>query len=296
MANLALGDLSGFQAAGVVNVVGRDAGFLQSSGVINFCGGELSGVQAGGVGNLALAGGRGVQLAGVFAIAGGPFQGAQVSGVANWTQGDFRGAQVSGALNYAERMTGPQISVVNIADTVSGAQVGVVNIARTVSGTQVGVVNISRRMDGIPVGLVTIAENGRQQLQYWADTNGSQNAGFALGSKHTYTLFSAGWVPDTERWTWGVGLGAGVGIGRFSVDLDASMLSVHESFADWASTGPGTMVPFARAMVSMKVFGRVAVDAGLGLRFYVPGMSPSPDATPLMEVRAVPSFLFGVRI
>jgi hypothetical protein len=135
--NIVLGDSSGFQAAGVVNVTGGDARWGQSSGVMSFCGGELLGFQGSGVGSLALGGGRGVQAAGVFAIAGGPFTGLQASGVASWAQGAFRGVQVSGAVNYAERMTGPQISVVNIADTVTGAQVGVVNIARTVKGTQI---------------------------------------------------------------------------------------------------------------------------------------------------------------
>ncbi len=294
--NLALGDLAGFQAAGVVNIAGGDARVLQSSGVVSFCGGELSGIQASGVGGLALAGGRGVQASGVFAIAGGPFQGVQASGVVNWAQDAMRGAQVSGVLNYAGRLAGPQISVVNIAGDVIGAQVGVVNIADSVTGTQVGVVNIARRMYGVPVGLVTIAENGRRQLAYWADTNGSQNIGFALGAGPLYTLFSGGWIPDTERWTWGIGFGGSIDIGRFFVDLDGSILSVHESFADWASTGPGTMVPLLRAMAGMTMFGRLGVSAGLGLRLYVPGMSPSPDAVPLTVLRAVPSFLFGLRI
>jgi hypothetical protein len=296
IANLASRDVTGVQLAGVLNAAGGDAGFLQSSGVVSFCGGELAGLQASGVGSLALAGGRGAQVSGVFAIAGGPFQGAQVSGVANWAHDGIRGAQVSGAFNFADTMAGPQISVVNIAGTVTGAQVGVVNIADSVTGTQVGVVNISRRMDGVPVGLITVAGNGRKQLQYWTDTDGSQNAGFALGAGPFYTLFMGSWVPDTERWAWGVGLGAGLEAGRLLVEADASMLSVHDSFAGWASAGPGTLVPFLRAQLGVKVFGRVAASAGLGLRVYVPGMSPSPDASPLTEVRAVPSFLFGVRI
>ena len=291
-----MGDVAGFQAAGVVNVAGRDAGWLQAAGVVNFCGGELSGIQAAGVGNLALAGGRGFQTAGVFAIAGDSFQGIQVSGVANWSQGAMRGAQISGAVNFAERLTGPQISVVNIADTVSGAQVGVVNIARTVTGTQVGVVNISRQISGVPFGLVTITQNGRQQLEYWTDTDGSQNLGFRPGFLHTYTLFSAAWVPDTERWTYGVGLGGSIGPNKLFLDIDGSLLTVHESFADWQLTGPGTMLPLVRIMAGMRVLGRLSVDAGVGLRFYVPGMSPSPDAQPLTDVRVVPSFLIGAQI
>jgi hypothetical protein len=237
-----------------------------------------------------------VQAAGVFAIAGDSFRGVQAAGVANWVQGAMRGAQVSGVFNFAERMTGPQISVVNIADTVSGAQVGVVNIARTVTGTQVGVVNISRRISGIPFGLVTIAENGRQQLEYWGDTDGSQNLGFSLGSTHTYTLFSAGWVPDTERWSYGIGLGGSVVLGRLFVDFDGSLVTVHESFADWPVTGPGTMITLVRVMAGMRVLGRLSVDAGLGMRIYAPGMSPSPDGQPLTAARVVPSFLFGVQI
>jgi hypothetical protein len=232
----------------------------------------------------------------VFAIAGDSFRGVQAAGVASWVQGAMRGVQVSGAVNFAERITGPQISVVNIADTVSGAQVGVVNIARTVTGTQIGVVNISRQISGIPFGLITIAENGRQQLQYWGDTDGSQNLGFSLGSTHTYTLFSAGWVPDTERWSYGIGLGGSVGVSRVFLDFDGSLVTVHESFADWPLTGPGTMIVLVRVMAGMRVLGRLSMDAGLGMRIYAPGMSPSPDGQPLTGTRVVPSFLFGVQI
>jgi hypothetical protein len=203
---------------------------------------------------------------------------------------------VSGAFNFAETLSGPQVSVVNIAGTVSGAQVGVVNIAGTVTGTQVGVVNISRRIDGVPFGLVTIAGNGRQALEYWSDTDGTQNAGFSLGSTHTWTLFSAGWVPDTERWSWGVGLGGTLGAGKAFLDIDGSFVTLHESFADWAVSGPGTSIVRARVMAGMRLLGRLSVKAGLGLGIYVPGMSPSPDGQPLGETRAVPSFLFGVQI
>ena len=294
--NIVLGDSSGFQAAGVVNVTGGDARWMQSSGVVSFCGGELLGFQGSGVGGLALGGGRGVQAAGVFAIAGGSFTGLQASGVANWAQGAFRGAQVSGVVNYAERMSGPQISVVNIADTVSGAQIGVVNIARTVKGTQVGIVNISNQIDGIPIGLVTVAQNGRQQLEYWSDTDGSQNLGFSLGSKYTYTLFSAGWKTGTEQWSYGIGLGGRVIVDRFFVDFDGSAVSVHDGFDDWLITGPGALVPIVRVMPGLKLFGDLAVTAGIALRFYVPGVSPSPDGAPLTDVRVVPSFLFGAQI
>ena len=294
--NIVLGDASGLQFAGVVNVVGGDAQWLQSSGVVSFCGGELSGFQGSGVGGLALGGGRGVQAAGVFAISGGPFTGLQASGVVNWAQGAFRGAQVSGTVNYAERMTGPQISVVNIADTISGAQVGVVNIARTVKGTQVGVVNISNQIDGIPIGLITIAQNGRQQLEYWTDADGSQNLGFALGSKYTYTLFSAGWKTGTEEWSYGIGLGGRVIVNRFFVDFDGSAVSVHNGFSDWLVTGPGTLLPLARIMAGMKLFGDLSVEAGLALRFYVPGLSPSPDGAALTDVRVMPSFIVGAQI
>ncbi len=283
--------------ASIANLVSRDASGVQAAGVLNLVLGELRGVQASGVAGLALGGGSGAQVSGVFAVAGDSFRGAQVSGVANWAQEGLRGAQVSGAFNYAGTVTGPQISVVNIAGTVTGAQVGVVNIAESVTGTQVGVVNIARRVHGVPLGLITIAGNGRRELQYWTDTDGSQNAGFALGAGPFYTLFLGSWVPDTERWAWGVGLGAGFDIGRLFLEADASMLAVHDSFAGWASTGPGTLVPFVRAQAGVTLFGgRIGASAGLGLRLYVPGISPSPDATPLTEVRAVPSFLLGVRI
>jgi hypothetical protein len=157
-------------------------------------------------------------------------------------------------------------------------------------------VNISRRIDGVPFGLITIAGNGRQSLEYWSDTGGTQNAGFSLGSTHTWTLFSAGWVPDTERWSLGLGLGGTLGAGKAFLDIDGSFVTLHESFDDWMVTGPGTSIVRVRAMAGMKLLGRLSVKAGLGMAIHVPGMSPSPDARPLTETRAVASFLFGVQI
>jgi hypothetical protein len=49
-------------------------------------------------------------------------------------------------------------------------------------------------------------------------------------------------------------------------------------------------------MSGMKLFGDLAVTAGFALRFYVPGVSPSPDGASLTDVRVVPSFLLGAQI
>jgi hypothetical protein len=314
LGNIVMGDVSGFQAAGLANYAGGNVRFFQTAGILNVSAGDVSGFQSAGVGNIVRGGASGVQLGGVFSYAGvlsaavqaagvvgiveGDSRGAQISGVVNLSMDQMRGVQLAGVANYSREMTGPQISVVNVADTVTGAQVGIVNIAREVTGTQVGILNISRRIDGIPFGLITIEEMGRQQLEVSIANNGAATVGFALGSKHTYTLFMVEWTPDSnpQHWSYGIGLGGRATIGNLFLDMDLSCLSLHEGFEDWYISMPGSLVPQARAILGVPLFGDLAVEAGVAVRMYVPEISPSPDGSPLSAFRAVPSFIFGVQL
>ena len=109
--------------------------------------------------------------------------------------------------NVARTVQGPQISVVNIADSVYRRAGGCVNIARHVSGVQVGVVNISQEIDGVPVGVVSIEGRGRHALDLWVDMDGVPYGAISLGTRHLYSVFSAGWRPGTTPTLWSLGAG-----------------------------------------------------------------------------------------
>jgi hypothetical protein len=193
---------------------------------------------------------------------------------------------------------GPQISVVNVADTVTGVQVGVVNIARRVSGVQLGVVNISRDIDGVPIGLVSVVGNGRHALDLWVDQDAVPYAALSLGTKHFYSVFSAGWVTGTDPvlWSLGAGLGGRADIGRAFVDFDLSMVAQRQGTAGWESSPMGSLYPRARAVVGYPIMDGIALEAGISVRALVPGLSSAmPGAEPGRTILQ-PSFIVGVHL
>ena len=196
-------------------------------------------------------------------------------------------------------MFGPQISVVNIADTVLGVQVGVVNVARLVKGTQVGVINLARKVDGVSLGVLTLEEQGRHALEVWGDTGGGLHAAFKLGSRTLSTVFAAAFVPGTDpvRWSYGIGLGVRVPLPEpFFADVDALLLSQHAGAADWSMVGMGNLLPTLHAVAGWKVFGPLAVTAGIDVDVYVPGLSRYPTGWSVGEVRLEPRFAIGLGI
>jgi hypothetical protein len=211
----------------------------------------------------------------------------------------MNGVQVAGAANYARQVFGPQISVVNVADTVAGVQIGVVNVARLVKGTQVGVLNLARKVDGVSLGILTIEERGRHALEVWGDTDGGLHASFKLGSRSLSTVFAAGVEPTSDplRWSYGIGLGVRVPLpAPFFADVDALVLSQHADADDWSTVGMGNLLPTLHAAAGWKVFGPLAVTAGVDVDVYVPGMSRNPDGSSVAAVRLAPRFAIGVQI
>jgi len=281
LANFEAKDVTGFQAAGLANVVLGGLGGYQAAGLVNFVGGEA----------------RFLQTAGLVNVSGG-LTGAQVAGLGNLVFGSARGAQVAGLFNWARSMSGPQISVVNIADTVTGAQIGVVNIARHVSGTQIGVVNISQEIDGVPIGLFSIEARGRHAIDLWFELDGTSNGAVSLGTKHLYTVLSAGWKPGTDPafWTFGLGIGGRSNINPFFLDYDLSLVAEHRGFSDWDTQAVGFMYPRLRAVLGLPLFGSVAIDAGLVMRVLVPYLSSSIGGSDPASPVFRPSFILGVHI
>lgn len=273
---------------------------VEFGSLVNFVARDVDGLQAAGIGNIVLGGLHGLQMAGVVNWAGSAERGAaQLAGVVNLMPGAMNGVQLAGVANWAGQVFGPQISVVNIADTVSGVQVGVVNIARLVQGTQIGVLNLARKVDGVSIGILTLEQRGRHALEVWGDTNGGLRAAFKLGSRSLSTVFTAGCEPLTDpvRWSYGLGLGARFDLGEpFFLDVDAVLGSQHAGTADWNVAGRGNLLPSLHAVAGWKVFGPVAVTAGIDVDVYVPGLSRDPDGSAVGATRVEPRFAIGIQL
>ena len=153
--NLLSGDMTGFQFAGLANLVGGHTKGLQVAGAINHSMRSLEGVQLAGLANtvwdtlsgVQVSGGinvvkrgmSGVQVSSWGNVSLGDLDGVQVTGGVNVAQGVVNKAQVSGMLNYAKGVQGGQVtSGINVAlGEVGGGQVGFVgNFAKQVSGGQ----------------------------------------------------------------------------------------------------------------------------------------------------------------
>ena len=273
---------------------------VEFGSVLNLVALDVDGIQGAGIGNIVLGELHGLQMAGVVNWAGSADQGAaQIAGVVNLMPGVMNGVQLAGVANWAGQVFGPQISVVNVADTVSGVQIGVVNVARLVKGTQIGVVNLARKVDGVSIGLLTLEQRGRHALEVWGDTSGGLRAAFKLGSRSLATVFAAGWEPGTDpvRWSYGLGLGARFEIGDpFFADVDALVVSQHAGTGDWATAGWGNLLPTLHAVAGWKVFGSLAVTAGIDVDVYVPGLSRNPDGSAVGASRVEPRVAIGLEL
>jgi len=276
LGNAVLGDIDGFQAAGLVNVVGGEMQFFQTAGFANVTLGDMSGVQAAGLANFAM----------------GSVRGAQIAGLINWSKMEVNGAQISGIANRSSFVRGPQISVVNVADTVTGAQIGLVNIAGHVSGAQIGLVNISQEIDGVPIGLVSIEGRGRRKIDVWWGSDGSVNGAISLGSRYFYTIFAAGWLPNSQptAWTLGAGLGLHAPLGKIFADMDLRILMDQNTVRDASNSGPTDVYPRLRAVVGVPIAGELAITGGVEVQMNALENIFSPSAV------YSPALVFGMQI
>lgn len=175
--NLVGGSVTGVQLAIFPNLVARGLSGFQGAGGLNFVGGnvERRSLQAAIGGNIA-----------------GNLEGTQLSLFGNAALGLHREAGVSPA--------GTQIAAFNIAHGAIGTQIGVLNIAGHVEGTQIGILNVSGRMSGVPIGLINFVKDNPLHLQLWGSDTEALNLGIRIGSRHMYSLLTAGIHPDVDKW------------------------------------------------------------------------------------------------
>ena len=182
--------VSGFQAAGLSNIVGGRTKGVQIAGLSNNNRGSLVGLQASGISNMVVDTISGVQLAGISNILQGRMKGLQIAGISNVTTKDVNGVQFAGISNYAKGDVDlMQISgIVNIGSNVGGVQfTGIVNTSTgKVGGAQIsGIGNFAKEVNVLQFsGIVNIATKRVRGAQiagivnYGKEINGSQFALF----------------------------------------------------------------------------------------------------------------------
>jgi len=160
------------------------------------------------------------------------------------------------------------------------------------------VVNISQEIDGVPVGVVSIEGRGRHAVDLWVDTDGVPYGAISLGTRHLYTVFSAGWSPGTAPtlWSLGAGLGGRADMGRAFVDLDLSMVTQRQGNAGWDSPLHGSLFPRLRAVLGYSVVDGFALVAGASIRALVPSLSSSVPGADASRTIFQPSLIVGVHL
>ncbi|MHB9291600.1 hypothetical protein Holit_00678 [Hollandina sp. SP2] len=258
------------QGVGVAGFVLINSGWVQgvqASALFNLADGYVRGVQSAGIFNSTGDSFRGVQGAGIFNIVDGDAAGAQAAGIFNRTGGSVQGVQAAGIFNYT-------------GGSFKGLQAGLVNIAKDGRGLQAGLVNISGSETVAPLGLVNIVKGGLLHPAVFYDDMGFLNLSFRSGSKHVYTLLTAGVQPKfhydpnvllVSR----AGLGVEFPIGNFFIDVDITGGSIVN-----LEYGKGSSVSSSLAQLRFttgyKIFEHLGIFGGISYD-YIHRWESSPD-------------------
>lgn len=204
--------MQGLQFSGILNVSNDDMQGLQLAGIANVTNSNMQGLQFAGIANISNGSSQGLVGAGIANIADGAAQGLYYAGILNYSN-DFQGIAMSGIANYSEYTQGIQLAgITNIAEDFQGIQIaGIFNYVEEGQGIQVGLFNVGEHFEGVPVGLISWYENGRQQIDVWANDGGMLYAGLKTGTHEVYNMLSVGYNPtitDRDVWAlaWSIGL------------------------------------------------------------------------------------------
>lgn len=229
-------NMSGFQTAGLFNVVGGTARGVQNAGWFNFAGGNLAGAQFAGIYNHVADTVRGAQITAITNYAGFGSAGTfQAAGIFNLMPRGQAATQLSGIANHARRISAFQgAGIINTADTLQGCQLsGFINRAGYVKGTQIGLINFAREIDGAQLGLINLSRRGGYiALEASANDVFLANTSFKSGVSGLYTIFTASIDPESPEnnrfWAYGIGLGSRARLSRWS-SLTFDLISRHVS-------------------------------------------------------------------
>lgn len=145
-------DRTGVQVAGFLNYVLNHASGIQVSGSLNVVGNSFKGLQLAGIGNSAGGTTVGLQLAGVYNLSKESVGGFQISSLFNYTDAQLSGMQL-GLMNKARSIKGNKSTPPTHA---RGLQLGFVNVSREMDGVQIGLINLGGAMRGKQIGLINI--------------------------------------------------------------------------------------------------------------------------------------------
>jgi len=172
-------NMQGWQTAGLINVVRGNMIGWQVSGVENLVFNSYTGLQVGGIVNIVHNFTTGVQLAGLGNVTGRSVTGVQLAGFSNFSTKQMAGIQIAALSNYTRgRLNGTQIGAFNYSGNIEGK---FSKLSSKYSGLQIGAVNLTRRnMDGFQVGLVNIS-NDMNGLQVGLINISTRNQRFPVG-------------------------------------------------------------------------------------------------------------------
>ncbi len=231
--------VSGFEMAGVFNIVRKDLLGLQIGGFGNFVAGKIRGVQLGGFGNhgqilsgIQMGGFlnrsvfmNGLQMSG-FLNSAIQSKGVQIAGAINQTQ-ELKWTQIAGAINQSEQSNGVQIAgfynrsksikgfqlagFMNMAKELKGVQLaGFLNISEKVNGLQIAPLNICDTIEkGAVVGLFNWVKRGVPHFEIESNDMFHTQLNIKSGNDHFYQFTSAGMRMNGQASRWGFGLGIG---------------------------------------------------------------------------------------
>jgi hypothetical protein len=274
--NYTAGSMEGIQAGAIFNLTKSDVRGVQTGGIFSYAGGNMNGAQVSAIFNLAQGDVRGVQAGGIFNYAGGSRKGIQMGGIFNMSQSNVQCAQIGGIFNYAGgSMNGVQLGgIFNMTrGRFRGLQMGLVNYNGESSadgeggGVRIGVVNISKNEKVVPIGLVNIVKNGILHPIVWYDDMRFLNLGLRSGSKHFYSIFSAGFQDmefvDNKLMISRAGFGGEIPLGRFFINMDVTA----GNLIDWEDFEVNMLLQ-ARLSGGFKVFEHLGIFGGVSYDWF----------------------------
>lgn len=193
------------QVAGFMNYVRDDATGFQLAGVTNVVGRDMKGAQIALLGNAARDHAEGLQLGGLYNLAGKSASGVQVSALFNYTNSELNGIQlalvnktrvIKGAkTQLPTKARGLQVGLVNFSKSMHGTQIGLVNFGGSLRGRQIGLINFFDRAptkeyttNGTPIGLINKGSFGTTYRLYFTEVfplNFERTSGNCLNCTHT---------------------------------------------------------------------------------------------------------------
>ncbi len=234
IANIVGGEVSGWQISTGANVVAGNFKGAQTSYLVNSTWGNFIGIQASTGVNIVKSKFRGFQLAPVNIIAD-TLLGCQI-GAINITSKPAMGTQFSAVMNYSPEVNRLQYSTfLNISGENFAPQIGLVNVTKTQNNLQLGLFNFADTVPGISIGFLSFVKNGFTHLDYSLNGNAFSSVKFITGTWKFYNVISASFRPDKEPdFTAGYGFGSYFKLWKvfgLNYDLTASQVFENNTFS-----------------------------------------------------------------